>query len=173
VAPLPFELVVLEVALGDVCNVLQRLTKELELAAHPALEALTRDVWDHTARVDSSRCSRPARHSVRISRALAVQSHSCTARSCVGHCSSHHVMARAQVSTANLERVRKVKTRHQRLMARVTTVREELERFLEDDDDMMKMCLTRRREVTGPPPWCPASTHGVLRAVWAQPSERP
>lgn len=53
----------------------------------------------------------------------------------------------AQVSTANLERVRKVKTRHQRLMARVTTVREELERFLEDDDDMMKMCLTRRREV--------------------------
>ena len=44
VAPLPFELVVLEVALGDVCNVLQRLTKELELLAHPALEALTRDV---------------------------------------------------------------------------------------------------------------------------------
>lgn len=43
-APLPFELVVLEVALGDVCNVLQRLTKELELQAHPALEALTRDV---------------------------------------------------------------------------------------------------------------------------------
>ena len=30
---------------------------------------------------------------------------------------------RAQVSTANLERVRKVKTRHQRLVARVTTVR--------------------------------------------------
>lgn len=26
-------------------------------------------------------------------------------------------------------------------------VREELERFLEDDDDMMKMCLTRRKEV--------------------------
>jgi hypothetical protein len=46
--------------------------------------------------------------------------------------------------------VRKVKTRHQRLMARVTTVREELERFLEDDDDMMKMCLSRRREVRAP-----------------------
>ena len=53
----------------------------------------------------------------------------------------------AQVSTVNLERVRKVKTRHQRLLSRVTTVREELERFLEDDDDMAKMCLTRRREV--------------------------
>ena len=50
-----------------------------------------------------------------------------------------------QVSTANLERVRKVKTRHQRLMTRVVTVREELQRFLEDDDDMMKMCLTRKR----------------------------
>ena len=54
----------------------------------------------------------------------------------------------AQVSTVNLERVRKVKTRHQRLLSRVTTVREELERFLEDDDDMAKMCLTRRREVS-------------------------
>lgn len=53
----------------------------------------------------------------------------------------------AQVTTDNLERVRKVKTRHQRLLARTTTVREELERFLEDDDDMAKMCLTRRAEV--------------------------
>lgn len=51
------------------------------------------------------------------------------------------------MSTTNLERVRKVKTRHQRLLSRVTTVREELERFLEDDDDMAKMCLTRRKEV--------------------------
>ena len=50
------------------------------------------------------------------------------------------------MSTSNLERVRKVKTQHQRLLSRVTTVREELERFLEDDDDMAKMCLTRRKE---------------------------
>ena len=51
------------------------------------------------------------------------------------------------MSTKNLERVRKVKTRHQRLQARVETVREELQRFLEDDDDMMKMCLTRKKEL--------------------------
>lgn len=51
------------------------------------------------------------------------------------------------MSTANLERVRKVKTRHQRLYTRVVTVREELQRFLEDDDDMMKMCLTRKKEL--------------------------
>ena len=44
VAPLPFELVVLEVALGDVCAVLGRLARELEMQAHPAVEALTKDV---------------------------------------------------------------------------------------------------------------------------------
>ena len=43
--------------------------------------------------------------------------------------------------------MRKVKTRHQRLYARVETVREELQRFLEDDDDMAKMCLTRKKEM--------------------------
>lgn len=54
-AELPFELVVLEVALGDVCNVLQRLTKELEQQAHPALEALTRDVsWFWTDKLLST-----------------------------------------------------------------------------------------------------------------------
>ena len=52
-----------------------------------------------------------------------------------------------QVSTKNLERVRKVKGRHQRLLMRVRTLREELQRFLEDDDDMIKMCLTRKRDM--------------------------
>ncbi|KAL4458472.1 hypothetical protein ABPG75_013337 [Micractinium tetrahymenae] len=51
------------------------------------------------------------------------------------------------VSTSNLERVRKVKTRHQRLTIRCETLRDELERFLHDDDDMVKMCLTRRKEL--------------------------
>lgn len=40
-----------------------------------------------------------------------------------------------------------VKTRHQRLMIRCETLRDELERFLHDDDDMAKMCLTRRKEL--------------------------
>ena len=43
-APLPFELVVLEVALGDVCAELGRRARELEMQAHPAVEALTKDV---------------------------------------------------------------------------------------------------------------------------------
>ncbi|KAI3435866.1 hypothetical protein D9Q98_001924 [Chlorella vulgaris] len=51
------------------------------------------------------------------------------------------------VSTGNLERVRKVKTRHQRLIIRCETLRDELERYLHDDDDMVKMCLTRRKEL--------------------------
>ena len=53
----------------------------------------------------------------------------------------------AQVITRNLERVRRVKTRHQRLSTRVATVRDELQRFLEDDDDMAKMCLSRKAAV--------------------------
>ena len=56
-------------------------------------------------------------------------------------------LAGSQVNTTNLERMRKVKTRHQRLYARAETVREELQRFLEDDDDMAKMCLTRKKEM--------------------------
>ena len=40
-----------------------------------------------------------------------------------------------------------MKGRHQRLLQRVRTLREELQRFLEDDDDMIKMCLTRKRDM--------------------------
>ena len=81
----------------------------------------------------------------------------------------------SQVNTTNLERMRKVKTRHQRLYARVETVREELQRFLEDDDDMAKMCLTRKKEMErmvssgqgGPPAQCtqspPVEPHATLQ----------
>ena len=58
----------------------------------------------------------------------------------------YYIVLMLQTSTANLERVRKMKTRHQRLQTRVTTVREELQSFLEDDDDMMKMCLMHKKE---------------------------
>ncbi|DBA74020.1 TPA: hypothetical protein ACH3X1_010841 [Trebouxia sp. C0004] len=93
VPPLPFELQVLEVVLGDVVALASQLARDLEAVVHPALDSLMKST-----------------------------------------------------STANLERVRKMKTRHQRLQTRVTTVREELQSFLEDDDDMMKMCLTHKKE---------------------------
>lgn len=51
------------------------------------------------------------------------------------------------VSPTNLERVRKVKTKLQRLTLRCEALRDELQRFLQDDDDMSKMCLTRHKEV--------------------------
>jgi hypothetical protein len=51
------------------------------------------------------------------------------------------------VNSANLERTRKVKTRHQRLTLRTEALRDELQRFLQDDDDMADMCLTRRKEL--------------------------
>lgn len=43
-AVLPFELHVLEVAIGDVCAVCTELVKELESSSHPALDALTKHV---------------------------------------------------------------------------------------------------------------------------------
>lgn len=51
------------------------------------------------------------------------------------------------ISSNTLERVRKVKTRHQRLALKVGYIREELEEYLEDDDDMGKMCLTQKKEL--------------------------
>jgi hypothetical protein len=44
VAPLPFELQVLEAALKDVTQLANQLTMELEAVAHPALDALTKTV---------------------------------------------------------------------------------------------------------------------------------
>lgn len=89
-----------------------------------------------------------------------------------------HPAPTRQVSTGNLERVRKVKTRHQRLTIRCETLRDELERFLHDDDDMVKMCLSRRKELegqyravrhggtAGPP--CPSggASHEACRLCW-------
>jgi len=88
---LPFELRVMEVALDLVSGYLERLTTDLEAAAHPALDALT-----------------------------------------------------AKVSTENLERVRRVKNRMVRLTTRVETLREVLEKFLDDDDDLRDMNLSAK-----------------------------
>ncbi len=42
-----------------------------------------------------------------------------------------------------LERVQRIKTGHQRLLGRVKLVRDVLERLMEDDADMLRMCLSR------------------------------
>ena len=51
-----------------------------------------------------------------------------------------------QVTTHNLERVRRVKSRMVRLTTRVETLRELLEKFLDDDSDMHDMNLTARQQ---------------------------
>lgn len=91
---LPFELVALEVALGEVCTSCTQATKELEALTVPALDALLK-----------------------------------------------------RVSKTGLELVRKLKARQQRLTIRVGAVRDELERFLDDDSDLQKFCLTRKKQV--------------------------
>ena len=50
----------------------------------------------------------------------------------------------AQVSTGNLERVRRIKNRLVRLTTRVQTLREMLEKLMDDDSDMHAMHLTAR-----------------------------
>ncbi len=48
------------------------------------------------------------------------------------------------MSTSNLERVRRIKNRLVRLTTRVQTLREMLEKLLDDDSDMHAMHLTAR-----------------------------
>ncbi|KDD72467.1 hypothetical protein H632_c3305p0, partial [Helicosporidium sp. ATCC 50920] len=51
-----------------------------------------------------------------------------------------------KITTSNLERVRRIKNRMVRLTKRVETLREVLEKFLDDDSDMKSMYLTAREE---------------------------
>ncbi|EFJ43506.1 hypothetical protein VOLCADRAFT_96274 [Volvox carteri f. nagariensis] len=87
----PFEMLVLETALTEICTHLSREVDALQVNCQPALEALMKTA-----------------------------------------------------DTANLEAVRRVKTQHARLVTRVTATREALERLMEDDDDMVRMCLTQQ-----------------------------
>merc|ERR1711965_423439 len=48
----------------------------------------------------------------------------------------------------NLERLRIVKDKQSRLEYRLEAVREELQRFLDDDEDMVKMVLSRQNHLT-------------------------
>ena len=52
-----------------------------------------------------------------------------------------------QVSTHNLERVRRIKNRMVRLNTRVETIHELLEKLLDDDDDMKDLNLTAKQLV--------------------------
>lgn len=51
---------------------------------------------------------------------------------------------RKRVDNVNLERVRRMKTRLVRVSGRVSKVREEIQRYLDDDSDMRDMYLTRK-----------------------------
>ena len=66
----------------------------------------------------------------------------------VTHCACCAVLrctvCHLQISTTNLERVRRVKTRMVRLTTRVETLREVLEKFLDDDSDMKDLNLTAK-----------------------------
>lgn len=57
----------------------------------------------------------------------------------------------ARVTSPNLERVRRIKSRLTRYTTRVETIREVLEKFLDDDDDMHDMNLTAKEQASSTP----------------------
>ncbi|KAK1379913.1 Magnesium transporter [Heracleum sosnowskyi] len=56
----------------------------------------------------------------------------------------------SKISSRNLDRVRKLKSRMTRLTARVQKVRDELEQLLDDDDDMADLYLSRKLSSASP-----------------------
>ncbi|KAH7427180.1 hypothetical protein KP509_10G033200 [Ceratopteris richardii] len=67
----------------------------------------------------------------------------------------------SKISSRNLDRVRKLKSRMTRLTARVQKVRDELGQLLDDDDDMADLFLTRKLAGSSSP------VAGSLPAHWA------
>ncbi|XP_057517609.1 magnesium transporter MRS2-I-like isoform X2 [Amaranthus tricolor] len=70
----------------------------------------------------------------------------------------------SKISSRNLDRVRKLKSAMTRLTNRVQKVRDELEQFLDDDEDMGDLYLTRKLSshsspvsISYAPNWCPVS----------------
>ena len=90
-AELPFELRVLECSLDIVSGYLEAQATDLEAAAHPALDALTK-----------------------------------------------------KITTGNLERVRRIKNRLVRLITKVETIKELMEKLLDDDSDMKDLNLSAK-----------------------------
>ncbi|CAI7780323.1 unnamed protein product, partial [Closterium sp. NIES-53] len=71
----------------------------------------------------------------------------------------------SRVSSLNLDRVRSMKNRMSRLIARVQKVREELEQLLDDDDDMAEMFLTRMAAAPHSP--TATSLHGAASLAFS------
>ncbi|XP_073142543.1 magnesium transporter MRS2-I-like isoform X2 [Henckelia pumila] len=64
-----------------------------------------------------------------------------------------------QISSRNLDRVRKMKSSMTRLTSRVQKVRDEIEQLLDDDDDMADLYLSRKS--TSASPYSSASGYGI------------
>ncbi|KAG1680764.1 hypothetical protein FOA52_008097 [Chlamydomonas sp. UWO 241] len=120
---LPFELCVMEAALSEICNHLAREVEILHRKCQSALEDFTEDL---TVTI----CNHLAREVEILHQ----------------KCQSALEDLTKDADQPTLERVRRIKTGHQRLLTRVKLVREVLERLMEDDDDMLRCCLTRQAE---------------------------
>ncbi|KAL0368361.1 UNVERIFIED_CONTAM: Magnesium transporter MRS2-I [Sesamum calycinum] len=59
-------------------------------------------------------------------------------------------MATGQISSSNLDRIRKLKNQLTKLTARVQRIRDELEQILDNHDHMVNLCLSRKLVRTSP-----------------------
>ncbi|KAL2897096.1 Magnesium transporter MRS2-7 [Bienertia sinuspersici] len=144
----PFEFRALEVALDSICNFLAARTTELEAAAYPALDELT------------SKRNQPCDGLERAhekSMELKNQEYDNVAveeQEKLFHEYEDHA---EEISSRNLDRVRKLKSAMTRLTARVQKVRDELEQLLDDDDDMSDLYLSRKLATPASPASGPAA----------------
>ncbi|KAF9617542.1 hypothetical protein IFM89_037354 [Coptis chinensis] len=150
----PFEFRALEVALEAICSFLDARTTELETAAYPALDELTSKGGGGDDRV----------HSRRYPGFFETEDEELEGK--IGFECSAEIEndGEVQISSRNLDRVRKLKSAMTRLTARVQKVRDELEQLLDDDDDMADLYLSRKLagssspvSGSGAPNWFPAS----------------
>lgn len=70
-----------------------------------------------------------------------------------------------QVTTLLLDKMRRIKNRMVRLKTRVETIRELLEKFLEDESDMKSMNLTARCDPCTLSPQCSEQTRMVVQVI--------
>ena len=129
----------MEVILDFVMAYLEFLTSKLEATAHPILDSIVHKacLLDRQQEASLPPCGR------------VLGSRNCmTYNDWYARCCDWqqlvNQMRGAQVTRRNLEQLRTIKTRMVRLFTKVETIRELLERLLDDDDDMRDMNLTAK-----------------------------
>ncbi|KAK6286409.1 hypothetical protein POUND7_012588 [Theobroma cacao] len=137
----PFEFRALEVALEAICSFLDARTRELETDTYPALDELTSKLEVSFDANRSQILALQLLHPLLYIDAFSLLSTCFVIDEFHAGINEFNYM---QISSRNLDRVRKLKSAMTRLTNRVQKVRDELEQLLDDDDDMADLYLSRK-----------------------------